>query len=194
LLNETQSYGSLLQLEKETSREVFRKNLKILETILIRKSNLKSLTFLLDNKRVRNFRAGFDRAFVTQIMAGATRMFSTSGVKRLAGCGFGLTPSGDDFIAGMLIGLNVLQRLTGRSNRRLGQTIYSAAKGNNLLSNSFLWLARDGRISEKMQKLISALFYHGDTEVKERTEEVMAAGETSGADLLTGFVMTVKRI
>lgn len=193
LLDETQSYGSLLHIEKETSRPVFRENLKIVENTLAAESHPKSLAFLLDAKRERDFRTAFDRAFVAQVKDGASRMFLAAGVRRLAGCGFGLTPSGDDFIAGMLIGVNVLQQLTGRNNHRLIQTIYSAAAGKNLLSNSFLRLARDGRVSEKMQNLVSTLFDHGDTEVKERTEEVMTAGETSGADLLTGFVMTVKR-
>jgi hypothetical protein len=204
LLSETQSYGSLLHIEKETSRAVFRKNLQIVENILVETSHPKSLAFLLDAKRERNFRSAFDQAFVAQIKDGASRMLSASGVRRLAGCGFGLTPSGDDFIAGMLIGLNVLRACSGRRPRRRCphapgdghlyiHAIYAAAAGSNLLSNSFLRLARDGRVNEKMQRLVTALFRRGGAEIKERADAVMATGETSGADLLTGFVMTVKR-
>ena len=75
LLNETQSYGSLLHIEKETSRTVFRKNLKTVERILVEESHPKSLTFLLDGKRVRNFSTAFDRSFVAQIKDGASRIF-----------------------------------------------------------------------------------------------------------------------
>jgi hypothetical protein len=193
LLNETQSYGSLLHIEKETSRVVFRKNLKIVENILVEESHPKSLAFLLDHNRERNFRSAFDREFVAHIKDGAARPFSVAGVRRLAGCGFGLTPSGDDYIAGTLIGLNVLQLVTGQDHRPLAKRIFAAAAGKNLLANSFLRLARDGRVSERMLALVCALSGHACATLRRQTRFVMAAGGTSGADLLTGFVMAVKR-
>ena len=165
---------------------------------------------LLDTKRERNFRTAFERALVARIKEGASRMFPVAGggnpggprsataatqegIRLLAGCGFGLTPSGDDFIAGMLIGLNVVQLLTGRSRRTLAKRLLAAAEGDNLLSNSFLALAHSGRVTEPMQAFVSALASRASADLARHTRRVMAAGETSGADLLTGFVMTVKR-
>lgn len=204
LLNEMQSYESLLHIEKGTSRRAFRKNLRIVENILVQESHPTSLAFLLDTKRERNFRTTFERAFVAQIKDGAARMPSVAGVRRIAGCGFGLTPSGDDFIAGVLIGLNVLGMCSGRRPRRHRvhapedgrhyiRAIHSAAKGENLLSNTFLRLARDGRATQRVQAFVSALSGREDAELERNTRLVMAAGETSGADWLTGFVMAVKR-
>lgn len=193
LLNEMQSYESLLHIEKETSRQVFRRNLKVVENILVEESHPTSLAFLLDTKRERNFRTTFERAFVAQIKDGAVRMPSVAGVRRIAGCGFGLTPSGDDFIAGVLIGLNVLQRLTGQDHRPLASRLSTAAAGTNLLSDSFLRLARDGRVTERVQAFVSSLSGKEDADLSRNARSVMAAGETSGADWLTGFVMTVKR-
>ena len=193
LLSATQSYGSLLHIEKETSRGVFRTNLKIVEEILAVESHPKSLAFLLDARRERHFRTAFDRAFVAHMKDGTARMFTASGARKLAGCGLGLTPSGDDFIAGMLIGLNVVRLLTGQSRRTLAKRLLAAAEGDNLLSNSFLELAHDGRVTEHMQAFVSALSRSPSAELALKTRRIMAAGETSGADLLTGFVMTVKR-
>ena len=93
----------------------------------------------------------------------------------------------------MLIGLNVLQLLTGQDHRPLAKRVFTAATGTNLLSNSFLRLARDGRVTEHMQAFVRSLSRHGDAELRRNTRSVAAAGETSGADLLTGFVMMVKR-
>jgi len=193
LLSATQSYGSLLHIEKETSRGVFRRNLKIVEEIITDESHPKSLAFLLDARRERNFRTTFERALVARIKDGAGHMFTASGVRKLAGCGLGLTPSGDDFIAGVFIGLNVVQLLTGQSRRTLAKRLFAAAEGDNLLSNSFLALAHSGRVTEHMQAFVSALAGSPSAELALQTRRIMTAGETSGADLLTGFVMTVKR-
>lgn len=193
LLSTTQSYGSLLHIEKETRPGVFRRNLKIVEEIITDESHPKSLAFLLDARRERHFRTAFERAFVARIKDGAGHMFTASGVRKLAGCGLGLTPSGDDFIAGMLIGLNVVQLLTGRSHRTLAKRLLAVAEGDNLLSNSFLELAHDGRVTEHMQAFVSALSRSPSAKLALKTRRIMAAGETSGADLLTGFMMAVKR-
>jgi len=74
----------------------------------------KSLAFLLDRKRRKHFRGGFERAFVAQIMRGVDQVFHghlLQGIRHLKGCGLGLTPGGDDFIAGLLIGVHLVQRL-----------------------------------------------------------------------------------
>ncbi len=188
-----QSYRSPLYYVEGLRPAVFRKKLSVVERKLIASAHPKSVAFLLDRARERSFRMPFERAFLAQIKDGARRMLSVRGVRRLAGCGFGLTPSGDDFIAGSLIGLNLLQRLTGRSHRALIRRLFAAARGANRLSNSFLELARDGRVTESVQKLVASLFQGKDREIRRRAQVVMAAGETSGADLLTGFVLTVKR-
>ena len=199
-LTQAQSYRSLLHIEEEVRRPVFRRNLRTLERFLIAEAHAKSLAFLLDEQRTEVFRTGFEKAFARRIREGveklfhpgATRATAAFGTKLLAGCGFGLTPSGDDFIAGVLIALNVLQTLTGRDFTGTINNVCKAAEGENLLSNAFLVLARDGRLTEKTQELVSALLSRGATQVRSAARTMLAVGETSGADWMTGFVVTAR--
>jgi hypothetical protein len=144
----------------------------------------KSLAFLLDETREQHFRTGFERAFVRRVKRSVNEIFHgdrLAGIRQLKGTGLGLTPSGDDFIAGHLIGLN----LRGEST----DEVFEAARSENIFSNTFLDLARQGRIFGRMKNLILALT--SGRGVRECTKRLFAVGETSGADLATGFYMTV---
>jgi len=172
-----------------------RENLYIFEKLLIQLSHPMSLAFLLDESRIENFREGFERAFVDQIASGVKKINNKdiiNGVKMLKGCGFGLTPSGDDFIAGLLIGMNLIHKMTGRDFGDLIRNIYEVSKGENIFSNTFLQLARDGLLFEKMKKLLSAILYKGENEILHCIVIVFSIGESSGADLCTGFLLTVQ--
>jgi hypothetical protein len=192
-LTEAQSYESSLHIYKEASGTVFRRNLKTLERFLAAEAHPKSLAFLLDDRRIANFRTSFEKAMVRRITEGVKRMPRRDGVTRLAGCGFGLTPGGDDFIAGALVALNVLQALTGRDLRGTIQNIWLAGEGESLLSNAFLRLARDGKVTERSKDLVSALVGRSGAEVRRNARRLLDVGATSGADWMTGFVMTAGR-
>ena len=173
----------------------FHKNLIIFEELLIQIAHPMSLAFLLDESRIENFRSGFERGFVDQITNGVKKINNgdiINGIKMLKGCGFGLTPSGDDFIAGLLIGLNLIHKLTGRESGDLIRNIYEVSKGENVFSNTFLRLARDGLLFERMKKLLSAILYKGENEILRCIEMIFSIGESSGADLCTGFFLTVQ--
>jgi hypothetical protein len=70
--------------------------------------------------------------------------------------------------------------------------IFEAARSDNIFSNSFLNLARQGRLFGRMKNLILALMHGSEDVVRECTERLFAVGETSGADLGTGFYMTAR--
>jgi len=144
----------------------------------------KSLAFLLDESRVQNFQTGFERRFVAHVQHSVHEIFHgdrIEGVRALSGCGIGLTPSGDDFLAGHLIGLH----LRGENT----DDVFEAARSDNIFSNTFLDLARQGRLFGRMKDLIHALMHGGA--VRQCMERLFAVGSTSGADLATGFYMTV---
>jgi hypothetical protein len=165
----------------------FRCNLPIFGELLVQTSPAKSLAFLLDGARVQDFRSGFEQAFAEQVQCSVNQIFHgdrLTGVRTLSGCGIGLTPSGDDFIAGHLIGLN-LRGVTADG-------VFEAARSNNIFSNTFLDLARQGRLFGRMKDLILALMHDSQEAVRECTERLFAVGGTSGADLGTGFYMTVR--
>jgi len=61
-----------------------------------------------------------------------------TGVSTLKGCGAGLTPAGDDFIAGLLIALNLLQTIHQANFRDIMDAVHKCATGDNPFSNAFL--------------------------------------------------------
>jgi len=191
---EDQYFNSSIDF-KHLNVDTFQKNLIIFEKLLIEISHPKSLAFLLDETRINYFHSEFDKAFVKQISIGVHLIYNgdlLNGVKMLRGCGFGLTPSGDDFICGLLIGLNFIRELFGKDISNLINSIYKVSKGENIFSNTFLKLARDGLLFERMKKLLAAILCGGENEIRQCMKRLYSVGESSGADLCTGFLLTVK--
>jgi len=175
--------------------KTFKKNLTFFKTLLIKTSPQKSLAFLLDEGRINDFHSEFEKMFVKQISNGVSEIFNgdmLSGVKKIKGCGFGLTPSGDDFIAGMLIGFNFIQKMLRKNFYNLINSIYEISKGENIFSNTFMNLAKDGMVFEKMKRLLTDISYRGEKEICQSTERLFSVGASSGADMATGFYMTIQ--
>jgi Protein of unknown function (DUF2877) len=173
----------------------FQRNLSVLGDSLKEDAPPKSLAFLLDGKRRRNFRAGFERAFVQQITRGVHQVFHgplLSGIQQLKGCGFGLTPAGDDFIAGFLIGLHLMQKLRGQDAQSTINAVFRAARDKNIFSNTFLDLARQGLLLGYLKDLLVALVSGSEASVRRSSRKLFTVGETSGADLATGLFMTLQ--
>ena len=183
-------YCSTLECETGASPR-FSDNLSLFGELLRTMSHPKSLAFLLDDQRIRNFHSGFERAFAEQVKRSVNQIFHgdrLNGVRSLSGCGIGLTPSGDDFIAGLLIGLN----LRGEGFRGLVNQVFAAAQTKNIFSSSFLDLARQGLLFGRMKDLILALLDGGQEAVRNSAGKLFAVGGSSGADLGTGFLMTMR--
>ncbi len=87
-----------------------------------------------------------------------------------------------------------MQEARGYRFEDLVGEVYEAAKGENVLSGTFLRLAKEGLLFETMKQLVEALFRGGEREVRQCTGELLAVGATSGADLATGFFMTVREV
>jgi hypothetical protein len=114
------------------------------------------------------------------------------GIRQLKGCGLGLTPAGDDFIAGFLIGLHLLQKLRGTDAQPTADAIFRAARGKNIFSNTFLDLARQGLLLGYLKDLLVALVSGSEASVRRSSRKLFTVGETSGADLATGLFMTLQ--
>jgi hypothetical protein len=174
----------------------FTSNLVFFEKALIENSSDKSLTFLLDESRKKNFKSSYEIEFVRRFDS-TLECFTSSnyleGVKLIKGVGFGLTPSGDDFISGFLIALNVIQKLEKVDYSNLIAHIYEAAKGNNAFTNAFLLAAKNGSLFDKFKNLIHSILYSGQNEILENTRTLISFGETSGADQSVGFLFGIKR-
>ncbi len=119
----------------------------------------------LQQARDEIFRQAFEQ-FTNQRMA--------EGVRLIRGCGEGLTPSGDDFLCGLMLACRL------RPNWAMAQTILRHALGQNLVSNAFLKMAAKGCVNEAVQNFLQS---PSDDGVK----KICAFGHSSGADLLCGL-------
>ncbi len=212
-------YKSAIDFQPHTLPR-FRKNLGILGLLLAELAPEKSLAFLLERERLAEFRAGFERAVVDHIGHSVRDILhgdTLRGVERLKGCGFGLTPAGDDFIVGLLIATHILERsvepvragarsvsATGASSKRsaagsaLGRNlallrtrIFETARSGNTLSDTFLYLAEGGFVTQGMKDLVAALSFGTPGDVRRCAEHLFSVGATSGADMAVGLQMTL---
>jgi len=113
----------------------------------------------------------------------------TRAVTRLAGLGPGLTPSGDDVLAGVMLAL----RLWPDAGRPLGANVIAAlmlgtaAPRIGRISRAYLWAARQGHASDAWHYLVRALPGANDALIA-AADRILQTGETSGADMLAGFL------
>ncbi len=194
----------------------FHSNLRTFGACLVELAPEKSLAFLLDPGRIIEFRSGFERGVaehiehcVRDILFGDT----LRGVSRLKGCGFGLTPSGDDFITGLLIASHLME--PGRrgaageysgyaaagsndiaahraSAAALRARIFESARTSNTLSDTFLRLAAYGRVTRGMQKLAASLSSGTSHDVTRCARDLVSIGATSGVDTGVGLYLTLR--
>ena len=109
----------------------------------------------------------------------------------LVGMGEGLTPSGDDYIGGVLFGLAMLQeagaRLAWHSPRGVASFLEVAATRTNLISAAFLADHAAGHASEVLQRFALAVLMSESPEIAHRAaSDLIRLGHSTGWDLLTG--------
>ncbi len=122
----------------------------------------------------------------------------------LAGLGSGLTPSGDDYLAGVMLGLwnialgHARELDTERALvssfafcREACDEIYrAAAPRTHRISRAFLKAAREGLADAHWHALLRALTDGEPSTVERAAKTVLAFGATSGFDMLLGFLNT----
>ena len=180
-------------LDEHDSSE-FLTNLHFLEQIVIREASPLSCAFMLDERRAGFFTAPFEigvRDHLRRSYAGFLNG-SIEEVDLLKGVGFGLTPQGDDLISGTLIAIYVYGLMKQLPTEGLRHEIYNRARTSNEISNSFLLYASLGRVYEKFKDLLDALA-HDRTRIHDAASRFLDIGETSGADVSTGFIISMKQ-
>lgn len=115
--------------------------------------------------------------------------------RRLAGLGPGLTPAGDDWLAGWLVGLRAQTALDIYEEApflpvdAVGEAVIAAAEGYTTnLSLAFLRAAAVGAVPQAWHDLIDSLTNADPMALRTATTEVLRFGATSGADMLAGFL------
>jgi len=114
----------------------------------------------------------------------------------MAGLGPGLTPAGDDFLAGVLLALALAQR--HRADAELAEIgnmlLETAAPRTHEISAAYLKAAHAGEASDRWHRLLGALASGDPPAIEEAARGVMQTGETSGADMLAGFVTAMRAV
>lgn len=109
----------------------------------------------------------------------------------ITGCGIGLTPSADDFLCGVMTALLATAIAKGEAKKILPLTRTIAAKAaprTNRISGTFLLEAGEGLLSEDVLRLIRHLYSCVLSQgLAASAINVIAFGETSGTDILTGI-------
>jgi len=103
----------------------------------------------------------------------------------LAGLGTGLTPAGDDFLAGVMLWAWLTHPAPGLLCRALVEV---AAPRTTTLSAAFLRAAARGECDANWHRLLAVLSTSGAAQLAPAVQQIMAHGATSGADMLAGFL------
>ncbi len=127
-------------------------------------------------------------SFSTTVEAG-----NTVGLEKLIGLGHGLTPSGDDFLAGVVMGLFKMQK--NREAELLACNLHRAAHGKTTtVSLAFYRALTECRVAEPHIQFLRTL---GRAEARERERSlnlVSSFGCTSGWDTLAGMVFGISLV
>jgi hypothetical protein len=170
-------------------------NLRAFENLLLASAPARSIAFLIDDQGGRTFASAFEKELARRLSAGVARLAHgdlEGGAAQIRGLGYGLTPSGDDFLAGFLLGMHALEMAAGIDLAAERHAVREAARGANPFSETLLRSAAEGRCFERAESLIQALFEGAEVDVEQQARRLFAVGASSGADLGVGLLFALK--
>jgi hypothetical protein len=114
--------------------------------------------------------------------------------REAAGRGPGLTPSGDDMLAGAMMALLLWPSVLWRGEARAlcAMLVENARPRTTQISGAYLEAAARGLAAEPWHALMRSLGGPLD-ETRAAVHRILCVGETSGADMLTGFCWVWRR-
>src|SRR5438132_7846886 len=107
----------------------------------------------------------------------------------LCGRGVGLTPTGDDILAGWMAVNWLLYGPSACLLEACQQFVTVAKQQTHLLSQCWLGYAAAGNVAMPIKALLDALTKKDDTRLAASTQAVLSMGATSGRDLIHGIVL-----
>jgi hypothetical protein len=154
----------------------------------------KSLAFIFSPPLEKDFSRTFDKHLLARFKKAVGHFKAgdyRSGTRTMRGLGLGLTPSGDDFLSGMLAGFNyAVLNLRFDVMAKL-ELVYYNADGKNLISNNLLQASYEGKVNAKVGRLMRALSVKGGKELPAAAKAALESGHTSGADFCSGLVFAL---
>ncbi|QKE85643.1 DUF2877 domain-containing protein [Arthrobacter sp. NEB 688] len=124
---------------------------------------------------------------VDGVTAAATATDPDPATRSLVGRGPGLTPSGDDALAGALL----LRRAAGMPDADLAAAVRRRLGATTAVSAALLEGALDGWATPDVVALVTAVARADAAAVTTLLPAVLAVGHTSGRDLVTGLAATL---
>lgn len=170
--------------------EKIQENITLIKNTLDAAKKNESLLFLLSDEQKSRSESAFDKELIGQFRYAYKQLLNhefEQAALGFKGRGYGLTPAGDDFNAGLLLGLQLRSQAEQKELSKRRSDIYHNSLGHNPLANTFLLQAYRGWYDAKWKDLLTELCGMGRY-VQSAVEQVLAQGETSGADTLAGFV------
>ncbi len=165
--------------------------LRSLQELLPRHAPVGSLARLGDGQPREARPSAFDRELERRFLQGRELLLGNdpaAGARLLHGLGLGLTPAGDDFLAGVLHGWRLREAWWGeRVGSRVEAAYGECAGGGNPFSAAFLREAYEGWVFERLERLVRALLGGSPEAVEGSAVSLFAVGATSGADLAAGL-------
>jgi len=188
-------YNSTLSIPHKDI-ELFKSGLNEFEVILRKNAPPLSAVFLLDRRRINFFITPFEKnlARSLELFSNDVLNGNLSAISKLKGLGFGLTPQGDDILDGFMIALLVYGKLVGTNTEEIRKEIFNLSRGSNIISDTFLYYASSGYLYERMKTLVLSLFSNDSILIENAVMDLLNIGETSGADISTGFLLMSKKL
>jgi hypothetical protein len=155
----------------------------------------KSLVFLFNEESEKYFASGFDRQFMLNAKKSCELILAgeiIKGIENIRGTGYGLTPSGDDFIAGFLLGMHFNEIKFQNDLTVLRDKIFTAAYTGNALTASFLRNAKNRKYFRPLKKVLLLLFGINHSSLPDVLKDLLSVGATSGADFFSGYLFPIK--
>lgn len=145
---------------------------------------------------------------LSEVQSAPSRAIRHKALSGLVGLGPGSTPSGDDFIVGVLLGEEALRvprskgakEVADRRNAMIPwakekEGLWVAMDRTNDAGKTLLWQALQGRFPNYLiETLRSVADARGTQEVGDAVERAVSCGATSGTDALTGFLFSMEGI
>ena len=106
---------------------------------------------------------------------------------RLVGLGYGLTPSGDDFLVGLFTVMNMPNSPLQSFSKWCKQIVDAAYSFTNEISYATLIKAASGMVRESIVRFVMALIEEYPQQMVKSLDRVLKIGSTSGTDIALGI-------
>ena len=134
-------------------------------------------------KRIRSEAMCKSQAAMTAVL--------TKHLTGLIGAGYGLTPSGDDFCCGVILGIARMYNPSIAKSLAIALSLEAAGR-TTTLSRAFFKSLAESRVSETQERLLKHFGNSGRVDIRDILLETASHGSTSGWDMLTGFAFGIE--